>query len=165
MASFSNFCTWLSLDAEKARSLQSVVRTAGSFFTKLQLPDHTKHGAVKAHVKDLISEIGIEHETATKATPRMLTIVVTKLINDRYSDPFIRSSVQVEIEGLGGCRIGEVCGGGDGHGGARERDVCPHRSPRPAGQHGAPGGGVVAGWSTRRPGSRATLTTPGPCKG
>eukprot|EP00966_Prymnesium_polylepis_P293319 6775026-Prymnesium_polylepis.1 len=49
MTSFSNFCTWLSLDADRARSLESVVRTAVSFFTKLQLPDHTKHGAVKAH--------------------------------------------------------------------------------------------------------------------
>ena len=43
---------------------------------------------------------------------------MTELVNERYSDPFIRAreKVQLEIEGLGGCRIGEVCGGGDGHG-------------------------------------------------
>ena len=145
MASFSNFCTWLSLEAGRARSLESVVRTAGSFFTKLQLPDHTKHGAVKAHVKDLISEIGIEHETATTATPRMLHIIVTELINERYSDPFIRARerVQVEIEGLGGCRIGEVCGGGDGHG-VLANEVCVLTDPRE--QPGSMGHRVVELW-------------------
>ena len=42
------------------------------------------------------------YETATTATPRMLHIIVTELINERYSDPFIRARerVQVEIEGL-----------------------------------------------------------------
>lgn len=145
MTSFSNFCTWLSLEADRARSLESVVRTAGSFFTKLQLPDHTKHGAVKAHVKDLISEIGIEHETATTATPRMLHIIVTELINERYSDPFIRARerVQVEIEGLGGCRIGEVCGGGDGHG-VLANEVCVLTDPRE--QPGSMGHRVVELW-------------------
>ena len=36
----------------------------------------------------------------------------------RYNDPFIRAReiVQLEIEGIGGCRIGEVVGGGDCHG-------------------------------------------------
>ena len=47
---FNNFCTWLTLDAERARSLESVVRSAGAFFTKLKLPDVTKEGSVKAHV-------------------------------------------------------------------------------------------------------------------
>ena len=73
---FKNFCTWFALDAERSRSLESTVRTAGSFFTKLQLPDVTKHGSVKAHVRDLISEIGIAHEPATTATPRMLKLMV-----------------------------------------------------------------------------------------
>jgi hypothetical protein len=29
---FNHFCTWLSLDAERARSLESVVRSAGAFY-------------------------------------------------------------------------------------------------------------------------------------
>ena len=115
---FNNFCTWLTLDAERARSLESVVRSAGAFFTKLKLPDVTKEGSVKAHVKDLLTEVGIEHEPATEATPRMMECIVNKLINQRWSDPFIRGRerVQIEAEGLGGCRIGEVAGAGECHG-------------------------------------------------
>ena len=56
--------------------------------------------------------MGIEHDPATAATPRMFEIIVNKLINERWSDPFIRARerVQIEAEGLGGCRIGEVAG-------------------------------------------------------
>jgi hypothetical protein len=115
---FKNFCTWFALDAERSRSLESTVRTAGSFLTKLQLPDVTKHGSVKAHVRDLISEIGIAHEPATTATPRMLKLMVEEVVRGRFNDSFIRAReiVQLEIEGIGGCRIGEVAGGGDCHG-------------------------------------------------
>ena len=35
---FNNFCTWLTLDAERARSLESVVRSAGAFFHQAQAP-------------------------------------------------------------------------------------------------------------------------------
>eukprot|EP00966_Prymnesium_polylepis_P006878 158523-Prymnesium_polylepis.1 len=72
----------------------------------------------------------------------MLHIIVTELINERYSDPFIR-----EIEGLGGCRIGEVCRVRRWRRprGARERGVCSHRPSRATGQHGAPGGRALVG--------------------
>lgn len=40
------------------------------------------------------------------------------VIDQRYSDAFIasREKVQFVIEGVGGCRIGEVAGAGEGHG-------------------------------------------------
>ena len=115
---FNNFCTWMTLDAERARSLESTVRSAGAFFTKLKLPDVTKEGAVKAHVKDLLVKVGIEHEPATAATPRMLQCIIKELINERWSDPYIqaREKMQILAEGLGGCRIGEVAGAGECHG-------------------------------------------------
>ena len=47
---------------------------------------------MKAHVKDLLTEVGIEHEPATEATPRMMECIVNKLINQRWSDPFIRGN-------------------------------------------------------------------------
>eukprot|EP00966_Prymnesium_polylepis_P281813 6512014-Prymnesium_polylepis.1 len=44
--------------------------------------------------------------------------IVNKLINERWSDQFIRGRerVHIEAEGLGGCRIGEVAGAGECHG-------------------------------------------------
>ena len=85
---------------------------------KLGLTDVTKSGAVKAHVKDLLDGISMEHEPATTATCRMLKLIVEKLIDERFPDPFIsaREKVQFIAEAVGGCRIGEVCGGGDSHG-------------------------------------------------
>ena len=118
--SFKNFLTWMSLDAERARSLESIVRTAGAMMTKLKIPDVTKAGDVRAHLKELIGDCGIEHEPATTATPRMLSMAVESggCIDERYSDHFIaaREKVQFICEGVGGCRIGEVAGGGDVHG-------------------------------------------------
>ena len=115
---FKNFCTWMVLTADRARSLESTVRTAGAMMVKLGIPDVTKSGAVKAHMKDLLEGISMEHEPATTATSRMLKLIVDKLIDERYPDPFIaaREKVQFIAEAIGGCRIGEVCGGGDSHG-------------------------------------------------
>ena len=115
---FKNFMTWMALDTERVRSLESTVRTAGAFFCKVDLPDVTKDKGVKKHLKELVSKVGIEHEPATTATPRMLKYAIEHGIDQRFSDPFIssREKVQFLAEGVGGCRIGEVCGGGDGHG-------------------------------------------------
>ena len=115
---FKNFCTWMVLTEERARSLESTVRTAGAMMVKLGLTDVTKSGAVKAHVKDLLVGSSMEHEPATTATSRMLKLIVEKVIDERYPDPFIsaREKVQFIAEAVGGCRIGEVCGGGDSHG-------------------------------------------------
>ena len=75
--SFKNFCSWMCLEKERARSLESTVRMAGSFMTKLKLTDVTKQGDVKAHVKDLLNQCGLEHEPSTTATPRMVEYMVS----------------------------------------------------------------------------------------
>jgi hypothetical protein len=120
-SSFKNFVTWFVLDAARACSLESMVRSAGAFLTKVPgLTDWTKDASVKAHVKELLISTGVEHEPATTATPRMLRLLVEPggLIDERYPQALIaaREKVQVVCEGLGGCRIGEVSGGGDCHG-------------------------------------------------
>jgi hypothetical protein len=120
-SSFKNFVTWFVLDADRACSLESMVRSAGAFLTKVPgLTDWTKDASVKAHVKELLISTGVEHEPATTATPRMLKLLVEQggLIDERYPQALIaaREKVQVVCEGLGGCRIGEVAGGGDCHG-------------------------------------------------
>ena len=90
-------------------------------FMKLQLTDHTKHGEVKALVKDLIKEVGIEHEPSDAATALMLTNILKQggVIDAKYAknaEVAARTKVNVVTEGLGGLRIGEVAGGGDAHG-------------------------------------------------
>jgi hypothetical protein len=120
-AAFKNFLIWLTLDEDRARSLESVVRGAGSMFMKLQLTDHTKHGEVKALVKDLIKEVGIEHEPSDAATSLMLTNILKQggVIDAKYAknaEVAARTKVNVVTEGLAGLRIGEVAGGGDAHG-------------------------------------------------
>ena len=118
--SFKNFLTWMAIDADRARSVESVMRTAGSMMVKLGLPDVTKDGSVKAHAKDLLDGISMEHETATTATPAMLKWCIEKGIDERFKHPSgfvaLREKVQFICEGVGGCRIGEVCGGGESHG-------------------------------------------------
>jgi hypothetical protein len=120
-ASFKNFVTWFVMDAERACSLESMVRSAGAFFTKVAgLTDWTKEATVKAHVKELLLASGIEHEPATTATPRMLRLLVAAggIVEQRYPQALLstREKVQLVCEGIGGCRIGEVAGGGDCHG-------------------------------------------------
>ena len=113
-----NFITWVSLDAERVRSLEGIKRTAGLFFAKLSIPNMFARPDVKAHIKEVIGECAMEHEPATACTPLMLKIAVEEVIPEKYTNPFIcsRELVQFDCEGVGGCRIGEVAGGGDSHG-------------------------------------------------
>jgi hypothetical protein len=98
-----------------------MVRSAGAYFTKVPgLTDWTKEASVKAHVKELLIATGVEHEPATTATPRMLRLLVMDggAVDARYGRYLLsaREKVQLVCEGVGGCRIGEVAGGGDCHG-------------------------------------------------
>ena len=50
-SSFKSFVTWFVLDAERACSLESMVRSAGAFLTKVPgLTDWTKESSVRAHI-------------------------------------------------------------------------------------------------------------------
>jgi hypothetical protein len=115
---FKNFLTWVALDSQRFQSIESITRTAGAMMVKLSLPDVTKSGDVKAHLRELIGSAAVEHEPATTATPLMLKTMVEEVIPKRFADPFIvrREQLQVIIEGVGGCRIGEVAGAGEVHG-------------------------------------------------
>ena len=115
---FKNFLTWFASTPGRTRSLDSFMRSAGAFFTKLKLVDHTKAGDVKAHAKELIQGSGYEAEPSTACTPRMMRAIVGPIIDARFKAPFLRSRARVQVvaEGVGGCRIGEVTGGGDLHG-------------------------------------------------
>ena len=108
------------------------MRTAGAMMVKLGLPDVTKDGSVKAHAKDLLDGLSEEHEPATTATPTMLKWCVETGIGERFAHPggFVaaRERVQFLCEGVGGCRIGEVCGGGESQRDTRQQPEV-HRGP------------------------------------
>lgn len=117
---FKNFLTWLATDADRVRSLEGITRIAGLMMVKLSLPDVTKDGSVKAHAKELLKDIAIEHEPATAATSAMLSETVSAggVIDQRFKSEKVaaRTKTQFIFEGVGGCRIGEVSGAGEGHG-------------------------------------------------
>ena len=118
---FKNFISWMAMDRDRARSLESIVRSAGALMTKLKIDDVTKDGSVKTHLAQALGNVAMEHEPSTAATPSMVSALVENggLIDRRYyRNAFIgsREKIQVEAEAVGGCRIGEVCGGGETHG-------------------------------------------------
>ena len=120
---FKNFLSWVALDAERARSLQSLVRMASSFFSKLKIPNVANDKSVQAHLKDLLREVGEESEPATAATVAMMEESVRPggAIDARFQkqqDGIVvpRTKLQFVCEGVGGARLGEAVGGGDGHG-------------------------------------------------
>ena len=101
-------------------SLETTFRMAGALFAKLQIANPTKDKSVKAHLKELIGNRGVESEPATTATPRMLKLMTKPdgVIDRRYPSQLMstREKVQLIFEGVGGCRVGEVTGAGDCHG-------------------------------------------------
>ena len=117
---FVNFISWFCTDAERARSLDSMVRSAGALMVKVGLPNLTTSGRVKAHLKEMGKMCSEESEPSTAATSRMMAEITRDggSIDTRYSSQLLRAreKVQIEAEGVGGCRIGEVAGGGDSHG-------------------------------------------------
>lgn len=120
-----SFCLWLSKAGRRARSMGTTIRQLGSFCTKLGLVDYTKTGRVKALLKEL------ENKGAAITTPD--TQVTTAMIMAMYgANGTIRqvcSKVEAmavvmtaretsmnDFELVGGMRVGEVLGGGEGHG-------------------------------------------------
>ena len=115
-----NFISWMALSAERVRSLPSVFRGAGAFLAKLEIFNPCNDKSVQAHLKGILDECGVESEPASTATPRMLRLLTEDggIVDEEIKDSFLaaREKVQVEAEGVGGCRVGEVSGGGDCHG-------------------------------------------------
>ena len=105
--------------AERAKSFDSVCRAAGAYLTKTGQDDWTKHKDVKAIIKSLKKEHGLEAAPMSHATRRMLQLSVFEVIPEmfqRYAHSLHRMRWQVCVEALGGLRVGEATGGGKGHG-------------------------------------------------
>jgi hypothetical protein len=110
---FKNFLSWFVTDAERALSLKGLLISAASYCVKVGVPDRTKDKGVKAHVKQLESNHGLESELSTTATPMMMGAMVvgdSNVITRRFErtrahrDLLIsRWKVHVLLEGVGGC--------------------------------------------------------------
>ena len=119
------FCLWLSGDGPRSRSMGNTLKQMSAFCEKLKLTNHAKSARVKALLKEL------EATGAAITTPD--TQVTSLMIHEMYGAegtiaaccskvPAIaevmtaRETVLQDFELVGGFRVGEVCGGGDGHG-------------------------------------------------
>lgn len=115
--SYIAFLHWLVRDADRKRSFSTIVRASTGVFAKLELTNWAGTKRVKAVIKELEQSHGVEAVPCTHATRRILTIVMEDTLPARCGGGLLtRSSVQVVLEVMGGVRVGEACGGGDGHG-------------------------------------------------
>ena len=115
---FKNFLSWYVTTTERGLSLRSMLLGAESMLTKLGQPNYPKMPEVKAHVKMLNENHGLESTPATTATPLMMKEMQDVIIPNRFRSDLLvyRWCLQMLLEGLGGFRVGEATSGGDFHG-------------------------------------------------
>ena len=115
--SYIAFLHWLVRDADRKRSFGTIVRASTGVFARLELKNMAGTKRVKAVIKELEGSHGVESVPCTHATRRILTILMEETLPARCGAELLtRSAVQVVLETMGGVRVGEACGGGDGHG-------------------------------------------------
>jgi len=129
-----SFVVWLALDGGRARSLGTTVRQLGSLCAKLELPDYSK----SKRVKGLLKELEAKGEADTCPDTQVTTLMIAETYGPdgtlaacgkvQATAPLItaRETVLNDFELVGGMRVGEVCGGGEGHG-MLANNVCIQR--------------------------------------
>ena len=139
-----NFVTWLVMDDDRALSLEQALRGGEAYVTKTSPTGATnvfKSPALKAHVKAFAQTTGKDRTPRTAATPKMLKIAVEESIPARWPKEGAsavkadsreyhqaRWSLEVEVEGVAGARVGEAVGAGDFHG-LTANNVCIIKHP------------------------------------
>ena len=116
---FKNFLTWFVIDSSRALSLRSMLLGAEAMMSKLGLVNVAKDSSVKAHVKMLESNHGLESTPSTTGTAMMAANIVEHQVPRRFPKSWFlqkRWNVQTLSESLGGLRVGEAASGGDFHG-------------------------------------------------
>ena len=110
-ASFHGFLLWLVISAERARSFDTIVRSAGTYMTRNNKADWTKDKGMKAIIKDLRTAHGIEAEPMTHGTRAMLKHILhaqlPRLENKKIR---LRTTLLLVAEAVGGLRVGEATG-------------------------------------------------------
>ena len=133
--SLNLFFTWLVRDADRARSLSTLWRAAGSYMVRTHRVNLTStESGCKAHYSSLLDAHGVVEHPRTSATPRMAGLMMGTdfrlttanvvsgsdrgLISQECPSPFIccRTRLDTCLEGSMGLRVGEALGAGDFHG-------------------------------------------------
>ena len=123
------FCLWLSRDGGRARSLGTTMRQLSSLCSKLELVNFAETKRVKALMKDLQQRGAAVSDPDTQVTTLMIvemygsqmagagTIEICCSKKSATAEVMTaRETVLNDFELVGGMRVAEVCGGGDGHG-------------------------------------------------
>ena len=114
--SFIAFLHWLVRTAERKRSFGTIVRAAIGVFAKLEITNVAGTKRVKGVISELEQSHGVEAVPCTHLTRRLITIMMEDTMPAKCGKLLARSLVQWMLELMGGVRVGEACGGGDGHG-------------------------------------------------
>ena len=118
--SFKSFLLWLVTSADRALSLDSLWRTAGSVMVRTRGRDAnlTKDADVVAFYKDLREAHGLESSPRTAATQRMVRLLFDSVLEKQIEKSFLlrRTRLWLALEIMCGLRVGEAMGGGDHHG-------------------------------------------------
>ena len=117
--SYIAFLHWLVTDAGRARTLGLIVRMSAAAMAKLELRVIPNAPRVKAIVKELATQVGTDPEPCTIPSDSVISTMLTEVLPEQCkSSEYIhaRSRVMFDGEVAGGLRIGEISGGGEGHG-------------------------------------------------
>ena len=125
---FYHFVIWLATDGGRARSLGNILRAAGSYCVKLELTDWTKHGRIKNLIKELVLSTGVVSTPCTHVTRMLVAILLEETLPARCNQAFsekqkrnalalrmieffiAKARVTIDLELVGGLRIGETTG-------------------------------------------------------
>lgn len=127
-----SFCLWLSRDGGRARSLGTTMRQLSSLCAKLEIFDQAGSKRVKSLMKDLQDKGAAVSDPDTQVTSLMIDEMYgtkdgVKVARGTIEESCSKKPATAEVmtaretslndfELVGGMRVAEVCGGGDGHG-------------------------------------------------
>ena len=115
--SFISFLRWLVTDGDRARSFQTHFRSAAGALAILDgVQNWTLLPRVKAVVKELTSKLGVTAVPDTHVTRRILSVLFSQTLRQVSAALRTKTRWLAVLEVMAGVRVGEACGGGDGHG-------------------------------------------------
>ena len=120
-----HFCLWLTRDGGRARSFGTTMIQMSSFCSKLMIENPAKSKRIQNLIKELDKKGAAVSAGDTPVTAAMIlemygaagTIAqACRKCGQMARHYWRRETMLNDFELVGGARVGEVCGGGDGHG-------------------------------------------------
>ena len=129
--SFLSFVNWLPCEGGRARSFETVIRSAGIALAKQCLTNWTTKPSVKAAIKEIRTLIGSEPDPCALPSRRIIRIAINTTLPRRCkgNPRLLTRAVGLLCLELGcGFRVGEATGAGEGHGVAANHSfiLSPH---------------------------------------